>query len=76
MRFFLHFDSLNSIQIHLPSDFEEHLEDGLDKNADNTEIRGVAVYCEEEDLKWNWMTKVAWCPTLQLNTEEDHLKID
>ena len=36
----------------LASDFEEHLGLGLGKNASNTEIWIVAVYCEEEeDLK-------------------------
>ena len=35
----------------IASDFEEHLGLGLGKNASNTEIWIVAVYCEEEDLK-------------------------
>ena len=35
------------------SDFEEHLKHGLGKNATNTDIWPMAVYCEEEDLKRN-----------------------
>ena len=49
-KFLLHF-ILNTDTI--ASDFEEHLGLGLGKNASNTEIWIVAVYCEEEDLKRN-----------------------
>ena len=47
------FFTLMSTQIQYASDFEEHLGLGLGKNASITEIWIVAVYCEEEDLKWN-----------------------
>ena len=46
--------TLNSTQYRIGAvDFEEQLEHGLGRNATNTDIWTMAVYCEEEDLKRN-----------------------